>query len=76
MEKLTELRTYRVDWVCAQCGKGRMIQTGELPTDYPPRFPHRCSTCGCEKRFDHIYPRYTEKDVEVSNVATAEQGGD
>lgn len=67
MEKLTELRSYRVDLVCEECEEGYMIHTGGLPADFPPLFLHQCSACHRLQRLDCIYPQFRDRDVEVAD---------
>ena len=74
MEKLTELRTYRVDFVCEMCGEGLMIYTrgpvlGEspiFPSGLPRQFPHQCSECGWEQYFHSTYPAFRYEDIETT----------
>ena len=75
MEKLTELRTYRVDFVCEQCGEGHMVYTRGpspfaspwFPTGPPQSFPHQCTECRNEQYLRLTYPAFRYEDVEVAD---------
>ena len=44
-ERRTEVRTYRIDLICDECG-GRMAPTGQALMSYPVQYPHKCEKCG------------------------------
>lgn len=50
------LRVAQVDYVCDKCREGRMRPTGIFLSSNPPKFPHRCTSCGDEMVFSETYP--------------------
>jgi len=56
-ERKKEVKTYKIEYVCDECGEGDMRPTGICLTSNPPQYPHTCTVCGHEKRFrDKKYP--------------------
>lgn len=45
-ESKTEVKTYNVDYICDECGKGKMKREGPCLTSSPPQYPHICDNCG------------------------------
>lgn len=46
MEIETEVKTYRVELQCDECGD-KMESTGTALYTSPPQYPHKCKSCGC-----------------------------
>jgi transcription elongation factor Elf1 len=47
-----EVKTYKTEYVCDECGIGTMEScSGIVLTSNPPRYPHKCTNCGCERHF-------------------------
>jgi hypothetical protein len=62
MEKKFEIRIFLIEMLCDDCEGGVMKPTGVALTSNPPKYPHKCNTCGVE----HIYLRcYPYKDYEL-----------
>lgn len=56
-ERKEELKTYRIDYVCNNCGKDYMKPTGPALLTRPPKFKHVCLTCGHVEIFNEKYPK-------------------
>ena len=57
MEIKTPVNTRMVEYVCDECGEGKMLQEGEsVLAIYPPLYPHKCTNCGCIMNFYVKYP--------------------
>ena len=49
MEKKTEVKTYKVELACENCGEGTMESCdGAVLTSNPPQYPHACTNCDAE----------------------------
>lgn len=59
-----EVKTFEVDYICDECGKGKMRNAGFVLDSNPPQYPHRCKECGAKKTFYHTYPRTVYERVE------------
>jgi hypothetical protein len=57
-----------VDYICDECGTGRMRHTGASLMSSPPKFVHRCNQCGSPKSFDGILPYRSYRIKEQPNV--------
>lgn len=68
----TELKTYRVEYICDECKKGEMIYNNDdIGIDFMGligsgkiEFSHVCNKCKCRKGLKEIYPKiaYEEKE--------------
>ena len=58
MKRETLVNTYEVDYICDECGKGKMYPTGSLKTVMPPIYTHVCSNreCMANADLDREYP--------------------
>ena len=65
MERLYEIKTYKLSFECNECGDGEMLY---VPSDEDGKewYHHRCSMCGYECYLDKKYPYYSTKVVEVT----------
>lgn len=45
-----------VDYVCDECGTGKMRFGGIVWDSYPPQYPHGCTNCKANKVFHRTYP--------------------
>jgi len=45
-----------VDFVCDECGDGRMRPNGEVMYTDPLKYYHECNNCGNKQAFDKTYP--------------------
>lgn len=64
-ERLKEVKTYRVDYVCDVCEEGRMKRDGGIVLmSEPPQYPHVCDKCGARQLFENSYPYITYRVVE------------
>lgn len=57
-EKATKVETFRIEYICDECGKDSMKWNGITLTSNPPQFPHRCPTCGADKTFMAVHYPY------------------
>ena len=55
-ELKTEIKSYRVTFLCEECNEGDMVYTGMELTSNPPWYTHRCNKCGEYKNFRRRYP--------------------
>ena len=54
------VRIKRTDYVCDQCGEGRMVNTGvwwEIHSTGAKSHCHRCEVCGVQVTFSTTYPK-------------------
>ena len=64
-ERRTEVKTFRVDYICDTCGKGIMCSTGVTLMSNPPQYPHMCLECDATQTFTGItYPRLEHEDAQ------------
>jgi len=57
MEEKKEVKTFVVNYICDECGKGKMVPTaGIYLTSNPPQWPHECTHCNNTKTFRICYP--------------------
>lgn len=62
------IKTFRVDYVCDMCGKGRMVASGQVAIMcFSPKYPHVCDNCGAASLFTVKYPEIRREAVEVSD---------
>ena len=61
MEFLTEVKTYKAEYVCDKCNNGYMLPTGVILTSIPPQYPHKCSACGDVANLRKSYPAFVTK---------------
>lgn len=63
-----EIKVIGIDYVCDECGIGKMRPTGVCLDSMPPYYPHVCDNCGYEAGFETTYPttRYEEINNETS----------
>lgn len=50
------VQAVQVDYVCDECGEGKMRMLNTQLLTYPPQYPHRCTYCYAEKTFRVGYP--------------------
>lgn len=55
-ETKTEVKTFKVEYVCDECGEETLKHEGGALLSSPPQYRHRCSNCGCSRTFLKIYP--------------------
>jgi hypothetical protein len=58
MEEKREVKTYMIDYTCDKCDSGKMRPIRMLMCN-PPKWVHKCESCGLEKTFDVKYPYTT-----------------
>ncbi len=71
MEKLLEVKTYKVCKRCDKCQDGYMESTGTGVTiGWESSWSHKCDVCGATANFSTTYPgiRYEEIPTEISDV--------
>jgi len=56
-EKTIPAKAIIVDYICDECGEGRMRWFGRQLLCNPPLYPHICNGCNAEKNLDHVYPK-------------------
>lgn len=63
MERKIKVEKFNVEYLCDTPGcKGTLHYTNDAE---PPKYKHRCETCGLEKYFtDKVYPHSVEEEVE------------
>jgi len=54
-ESKREVKTYNVDYICDECGKGKMKLEGSCLTSFPTQYPHICDNCGASMTFTKTY---------------------
>jgi len=62
-EKATELKVFKVSYICDKCGEGEMVvhrNYSYCPEN--PEYPHTCNKCDYTEKFRKKYPanRYKE----------------
>jgi hypothetical protein len=56
-EVIREALPVEIDYVCDDCGQGRMRRSnGVTLFSDPPQYEHACDHCGAVKRFRVSYP--------------------
>ena len=55
-EKITTVETARVVYICDICGDGNVIYSGTMYPTAPPRYVHRCESCGASVELPIRYP--------------------
>jgi predicted RNA-binding Zn-ribbon protein involved in translation (DUF1610 family) len=55
-EREYEVTPIGVDYTCDKCGAGVMENTGQALLSNPPKYVHRCNSCGHEDSFPVVYP--------------------
>ena len=55
-EVKTPVVAMNVEYICDECGEGRMIHTGVCLLSSPPQYPHQCNKCGHVKTLRECYP--------------------
>ncbi len=64
MELKREVKTYQVDYICDNCGKGQMCATGFSLSSSPPQHAHVCNKCGTARVFlGKKYPMIVQEPV-------------
>jgi len=63
-EKWYKSEEIKVDYICDECGKGKMLS---LLTVFPGLFPHMCPKCETIKNLKHIYPLNIHKKLFITN---------
>lgn len=67
MLKRREVKTYKVDLICDECGTP-MEFTGVVLTSYPGQYVHKCPNCGRTESPACVYPiteyEYIDEDGE------------
>ena len=63
-ELVTPVEYVRIDYICDECGKGKMLQDGNIVlTSTPVQIPHKCDKCGFIVNFKNSpYPRNGYRD--------------
>ena len=62
-ERKKEMRVFKIDYVCDECGVGTMSPFGNEMLSRPPQMDHVCSHCGAIKRFRApYYPRIVREE--------------
>ena len=56
-EQKKEVKTYIVDYICDECGVGKMRNSGMSHVTHPKQYPHSCTNCYYQKTFNCVYPR-------------------
>jgi len=54
----TQVNTYRIEYICDECGEGKLEWNGICLTSYPPQYPHSCLHCGATKTFMGVHYPY------------------
>lgn len=53
-----EVQTFVTEYICDECGEGKMRPISKVLLTKPPRYPHRCMKCNAMKTFTgEPYPR-------------------
>jgi len=61
----TEVKVYKIDYVCDECKDGFLLPTGVMLPTCPAQYPHKCSNSLCNRQitFRNQYPRIVYDDV-------------
>jgi len=64
-EQIRAVEMIVIDYICDECGKGKMLQNGEIVyMSYPAQIPHKCDNCGAKKTFyEQPYPRTGYREI-------------
>lgn len=62
-EKLTEQKTYQVDYVCGTCTRGEMVFTGKRAMAHRLEYQHRCNHCRAIIFLPKRYPAIEYRDT-------------
>lgn len=64
-EDKKRVQVYKVDYICDECGEGRMRSTGQALLSKPVMYPHECTHCGAKKTFRGItYPTKRTEEIQ------------
>ena len=57
-ETKSEVKTYKIDMKCDNCGEGYMRPIGNIVilATYPIQYPHKCTKCGYSANYTTTYP--------------------
>lgn len=66
MEVVKPVQMVLVEYICDECGEGKMVQKGHPERwNIPWRYPHQCDNCGFWMYFpEPIYPRTEWRELE------------
>lgn len=56
-----------IDYQCDQCHNGMMRPTNIMLMTDPPKYPHKCNTCGHEQVFSVKYPFISYSTINDNN---------
>lgn len=56
-----EVKTYKIDYICDICENGELESTGEIIQENPPKYDHKCNSCGEHAYMIKRYPYTTEE---------------
>jgi hypothetical protein len=70
MENRTEVKTFKVSYICDNCGEGEMIDTGVVLTRNPMLYKHRCNKCFDVQNFPVNYPIIRYETVGSDTIGT------
>ena len=60
----TEVKTYSLEYLCDDCGKGYLIYKDLTFLTMPPQYKHICSNCGKQYILTESFPRTETKKEE------------
>jgi len=72
MEIRTEVKTFRIDYLCPKCKTGHLRHSGTVLTINPPEYPHNCNNIKCdyaENFSGKSYPYIITEDVKKRKPA-------
>ena len=59
-----EVRTYKVYAHCPECGGFMMPDLeGGILFSNPPKWPHKCMTCGYQEYLTEVYPKTEHEEI-------------
>lgn len=66
MEVIKPVQMVVIEYICDECGKGKMKQKGHPKRrEIPWQYPHQCDNCGHWQFFDEPpYPRTDWRELE------------
>ena len=67
-EMKTAVRTFKIDYVCDECGEGRMRPSGFVYDTNPPSYVHACNKCGNGGEFSWQYPYTVTEEVDARTL--------
>lgn len=62
-EREFKVEPYGVDYICDDCGNGKMEPNGTMLMCDPPKWQHYCEACGAMQNLANKYPEIRYRRV-------------